>query len=62
MTQEKAHQLANTFFMFASFKPRRFGKVRYYAREDIEELVVHYEDDFIEAVEMMDEEHLTRIA
>ena len=54
--------LANTFFMFASSRPRNFGVYRVYADQELEELLAHYEHDLCEAAEVADAESLTRLA
>jgi hypothetical protein len=57
-----AMDLANTFFMFASSRPRNFGVYRVYADQELEELLAHYEHDLCEAAEVADAESLTRLA
>jgi hypothetical protein len=41
--------MVNLFFSFASNKPRNFGVYREYARDEIDELLAHYENDFCDA-------------
>lgn len=54
--------LINALFMFADIKPKNFGVYKRYAREEIEELVAHYEHDLCELAEQADADTLTRIA
>jgi len=54
--------LANTFYMFASSRPKSFGVYRAYASEELDELLAHYEHDLCEAAEKADAESLTRLA
>jgi len=49
-------------YCFASNKPRRFGVFKVYAKEDIDELLSHYEEDLKEGAAHLDEKHLTRLA
>lgn len=49
-------------FSFASNKPRTFGNYKQHARQDIDELLAHYEEDLIESVKYLDEEDTTRLA
>lgn len=54
--------LTNTFFMFASSRPKYFGVYKVYAAEELDELLAHYEHDLCEAAENADPECLTRLA
>lgn len=50
------------FYQFASNRPRTFGVYRFYAAEELDELLAHYEHDLTEAAEKADPEHVTRLA
>mgnify|MGYP001410666563 CR=1 FL=1 len=54
--------MVNLFFSFASNKPRNFGVYREYAREEIDELLAHFENDFCDAAQYLDSEGITRLA
>lgn len=54
--------MINIFFSFVSNKPRNFGVYRGYAREEINELLAHYESDFCDAAQYLDAEGITRMA
>ena len=49
-------------FMFASFRPKTFGVYRRYAKDELDEMLAHYEHELFEAAENADPEHLTRLA
>ena len=55
-------ELINMFYQFASNRPRTFGVYRFYAAEELDELLAHYEHDLTEAAEKADPEHVTRLA
>jgi hypothetical protein len=59
---KNAEMLANFFFVFASNIPKIKGVYSNYFREDINELLSHYEEDLKEAALVLDGEHLTRLA
>lgn len=48
--------------MFASSRPKQYGVYKVYAKEELEELLAHYEHDLCDAAEKADAESLTRIA
>ena len=48
--------------MFASSRPKQYGVYKVYAKEELEELLAHYEHDLCEAAEKADAETLTRVA
>ena len=52
----------NLFYSFASNKPRTFGIYSHYAKDEITELISHYEQEFIDVSQHLDAEHLTRFA
>lgn len=62
MDQEKAEKLARMFFSFASNRPRFYGVYKLYVRDDIEELLAHYEHDLIDAVPHLNADDVTRLA
>lgn len=41
--------MVNLFYSFVSNKKKDFGVYGHYAKEEIDELLAHYEDDFCEA-------------
>lgn len=49
-------------FMFASSRPRTFGVYKRYAKDDLDEILAHYEVELMEAAEKADAEHITRLA
>lgn len=61
-TEDGREMLVNTFFTFASCRPKQYGVYRRYASEEIEELVANYEHDLCETAEQADAEQLTRLA
>lgn len=48
--------------MFASSRPKRFGIYREYAKDDVNEVLAHYEEDLKEICQYLDGDHLTRLA
>jgi hypothetical protein len=58
----EGNDLINMFFQFASGRPRTFGVYRFYANEELDELLAHYEHELVEAAEKADPEHVTRLA
>jgi hypothetical protein len=60
--KEWAHNMVNIMYSFASNKPTKFGVYVRYAREEIDELLAHYEQDFCEAAPLLDVEGITRLA
>jgi hypothetical protein len=54
--------MVNLFYSFASNKPRNFGVYGQHAKDEIRELIAHYEQDFVELSQYLDAEHLTRFA
>lgn len=60
--KQRAENMANTFFIFASNKPKQFGVYKEYAKDDINELIAHYEEDLKEIPYYLDADHLTRLA
>ena len=59
---QKAETLANFFFTFASNIPNVSGVYIQYFKDDINELLSHYEEDLKECVQYLDAEHLTRLS
>jgi len=57
-----ADDMVNLFFSFASNRPTKFGVYKRYAREEIDELIAHYEADFCDAAQHLDAEGITRLA
>ena len=55
-------QLANFFYCYASNKPMEFGIYIHYYQEQLVELFTHYEDDFKLTIELLNGEHLARLA
>jgi hypothetical protein len=54
--------MINVLYSFASNKPTKFGvHIRYY-KEQIDELLAHYEADLCEAAALLDAEGITRMA
>lgn len=49
-------------FSFASNRPRFYGVYKLYVRDDIEELLAHYEHDLIDACPFLDADDTTRLA
>lgn len=60
--KEWASNMVNLMFSFASNKPNKFGVYVRYAKEEINELLAHYENDFCECVQYLDSEGITRLA
>ena len=60
--KEWAQDMVNLFYSFASNKPRQFGVYSQYAKDEIRELITHYEQDFVDVSQYLDAEHLTRFA
>lgn len=52
----------NMMYMFAQFRPKRFGVYQVYAREEQDEMIAHFEHQLVEAAEQADAEHVTRLA
>jgi hypothetical protein len=48
--KKRAEQFVNLLFTFASCKPMQFGVYKEYARDEINELLSHYEEDLKEIV------------
>ena len=63
-TEEDRNMMINLLFTFASCRPKhhKFGQMKLYEEQDLDELVAIYEDDLCEAGEEADAEHLTRLA
>lgn len=57
-----ADDLVNTLFSLASNRPKHFGVYKAYARDEIDELLAHYEHDLCEAAPYLDADGATRLA
>lgn len=57
-----ADDLVNTLFSLASNMPKHFGDRKQGARDDIDELLAHYEHDLCEAAPYLDGDGVTRLA
>lgn len=60
--EKNAQLLANFFYAFASNIPKVKGVYMSYFREDIDELLSHYEEDLKECPQYLDGDHVTRLA
>lgn len=63
--KQRAENLVNLMYSFASNRPSQFGVYKVYAEEELNELLSHYEADLKEIAETpgyLDAEHLTRLA
>ena len=60
--KEWADDLVNTFFSVYSNHNKRHTVYREYFREDIDELLVHYEHDLCDAAQYLDSEGITRMS
>lgn len=61
-TPEGRELLVNLFMTIASCRPQKYGVYKHYAREELDEMIAHYEHDLCEAAEKADAEQLTRLA
>jgi hypothetical protein len=59
---ERANKLSNLLFCLASNRPNNFGVYKQYAKDEVDELIAHYEDELKDATFLVDGEHLTRLA
>ena len=59
---QRAKNLSELFFSFASNKPGKFGVYADYAIEEVDELIAHYEDDLVNAVQHLNADEVTRLA
>ena len=57
-----AINLVNIFYSFATNKPRQFGVYSIYARDELNELLSHYEQEFCERAQYLDGEGITKLA
>lgn len=57
-----ADEIVNTLFSFASNRPKRYGVYKVHARDEIDELLAHYEHDLCEAAPLLDADGVTRLA
>lgn len=48
--KKKANNLANFLYIFASNIPSNFGVYKHIARDEINEMLSHYEEDLKEAI------------
>jgi hypothetical protein len=60
--KEWAINMVNLMFSFVSNKPSKFGVYVRYAKEEVDELLAHYEQDFCDAAPLLDAEGITRLA
>jgi len=60
--KEWATNMVNLMFSFVSNKPSKFGVYVRYAKEEVDELLAHYEQDFCEAAPLLDAEGITRLS
>ena len=60
--KEWALNMVNLFYSFVSNKKRQFGIYARYAKEEVDEILAHYEDDFCEAAQHLDAEGITKLA
>ena len=58
----RSELIVNTFFTLASNRPKNFGTQVFYAKDELDELLTHYEEDLKEITAVVDAEHLTRMA
>lgn len=54
--------MVNLMYSFASNRPYKFGVYERYAKEEIDELLAHYEQDFCDAAPLLDADGITRLA
>lgn len=57
-----ALNLTNLMYSLVSNAPKNFGIYKKYIREDVEELLAHYETDLCDAAPYLDAEGITRLA
>lgn len=60
--KEWADKLVNIMFSLASNKPNKKGTFKNFDKDDIEELLTHYEHEFCDAAQYLDSEGITRLA
>lgn len=60
--KKRAELLVDLMFTLASNKPQNFGVYRVYARDELNEMLSHYEEDLKECAFYLEPEHLTRLA
>ena len=62
--QEKARAelIINLFYTLASNRPKDFGVYKEYAKDELNEVLAHYEEELKEATLHVDVEHLVRLA
>ena len=60
--KEWALNMVNLFYSFVSNKKKQFGIYARYAKEEVDEILAHYEDDFCEAAQHLDAEGITKLA
>ena len=56
------NSIVNTLFTFASNRPSTFGVYKVYAKDEVNELLAHYEEDLKDMIQYLDADHLTRLA
>jgi hypothetical protein len=49
-------------FTLASNRPKNFGVYTNYAKDEVDELLTHYEEDLKDMAEVLDTEYLTRLS
>ena len=52
----------NTFFTLATNRTKNFKQQINYARDELDELLAHYEEDLKDMTAVLDTEYLTRMA
>lgn len=60
--QKWALNLTNLLYSLVSNAPKNFGVYRQYIRDDVEELLAHYETDLCDAAPYLDAEGITKLA
>jgi hypothetical protein len=60
--KQRAENIVNNLFTFASNKKIGFGVYELYERQDIDKLLSVYEEDIIDACQHLDADHITRLS
>lgn len=60
--KQRIENIANTLYTLASNRPKEYGTMKKVANEELDELIAVYEQDLLDHIQLLDANHLCRMA